>query len=120
MPCIHEKICVLGGKRCEGYCPEEERLNNLEKEKCPIMVTKGYQEDSCACDMPLLLRALIPHYISCAIGDKCIIAIYFPELRSKAYAGKLDLTPHGINSLAAEIKLKLRTSIRRQPKQATA
>jgi hypothetical protein len=106
--CDYKNICVLGGVGCEeGFCDERERLIKLAKEPCPIMVKNGYAENLCACDMPLALRAQIPHNISCVENDNCILAIYFPKLRGDA--GKLKLDHEEITHLSAIIKAKLRS-----------
>ena len=76
MYCKFDNFCVLGGGvSCrEGYCDERERLSKLENERCPVMVKRdGYVDNTLDCDIPFWLRALIPHNIPCAKGNKCIL-----------------------------------------------
>jgi len=121
MDCLYKKFCVLGGNGCDdgSNCGEKMRLDDLAQQKCPIMLNqtanKKVDKKLCECDVPLLLRALIPEHVSCTQGTKCIFAKYFPQLRSEGYAGKLDsLTRKEISHLSAEIKTTLRSEFHQQ------
>ena len=110
--CEFKNFCVMsGGAACDGgFCDEKGRLTKLKNEKCPIMVGQGFADNICDCDMPFLLRALIPHNVSCVLKNQCIIAIHFPELREKACDSKFKPDRREIIRLAGMIKSKIRLS----------
>ena len=97
VPCRYKRFCNKPGPGCfsqdEEYCPEAKKLY---KKLCPIMITSGYNETTCGCDIAAI-RKLWPEDKLCFEGCECLPRKY------KEVQGQVDrvTNPESITAVFA-------------------
>ena len=109
--CEFKNVCLVLRSGCNYHeieCPKKEKFERLKSEKCPIMVARGgYSDKICDCDLPFIIRAIIPRNV-CVVENQCIIAVYFPNIKRKVYGDNLKkLKPEEMNNLASEVRMNI-------------